>query len=172
MGETRAIPPPPLVDPESNLHPKRKGEVAELAFMRKAISLGYGVAKPWGDSDHYDFIINRGRVFWRIQVKSVWSTKSFWIKTSGSDDKTYTINDVDFLIAYIHAEDLWYVFPVAALTTRTVIVVWPFTKRSRFEVYREAWHLLSPAPRAADNASDALLNARLVPRIGTADSLP
>jgi hypothetical protein len=39
-------------------------------------------------------------------------------------------------------------------------------------VYREAWHLLSPAPRAADNASDALLNARLVPRIGTADSLP
>jgi hypothetical protein len=31
--------------------PKRKGEAAELAFMLKAVSLGFGVAKPWGDSE-------------------------------------------------------------------------------------------------------------------------
>ena len=30
---------------------KRRGEIAELAFLLKAISLGFGVAKPWGDSD-------------------------------------------------------------------------------------------------------------------------
>ena len=39
--------------PPTNLRhaqpPKRRGEIAELAFMRKAISLGFGVAKPWGD---------------------------------------------------------------------------------------------------------------------------
>ena len=33
---------------------KRKGEIAELVFMFKAISLGFGVAKPWGESDHYE----------------------------------------------------------------------------------------------------------------------
>ena len=30
---------------------KRRGEVAELAFMHKVISMGFRVAKPWGDSD-------------------------------------------------------------------------------------------------------------------------
>ena len=54
-----------------NKHPpKRRGELAELAFMRKAISLGFGVAKPWGDSDRYDFILDSGRRLWRVQVRS------------------------------------------------------------------------------------------------------
>ena len=30
---------------------KRRGEMAEAAFVAKAVSLGFGVAKPWGDSD-------------------------------------------------------------------------------------------------------------------------
>ena len=80
-------------DPACQLHRKRRGEIAELVFMRKAISLGYGVAKPWGESDHYDFILNRGRNFWRIQVKSVWSQIRYRLRASGSNGKTYTIND-------------------------------------------------------------------------------
>jgi hypothetical protein len=39
---------------------KRKGEIAELAFMQKAVTLGFGIAKPWGDSDRYDFVLNCG----------------------------------------------------------------------------------------------------------------
>jgi hypothetical protein len=37
--------------------PPRKplGELAELAFMSKAASLGFGVAKPYGDSKRFDF---------------------------------------------------------------------------------------------------------------------
>src|SRR5947209_3330027 len=34
---------------------KRRGELAELAFVYKAASLGFGVAKPYGDSERYDF---------------------------------------------------------------------------------------------------------------------
>ena len=30
---------------------KRRGELSELAFFYKAASLGFGVAKPWGDSE-------------------------------------------------------------------------------------------------------------------------
>lgn len=32
------------------------GERSEAAFLSKAANLGFGVAKPWGDSCRYDFI--------------------------------------------------------------------------------------------------------------------
>jgi antitoxin ParD1/3/4 len=37
---------------------KRRGELAELAFALKAASLGFGVSKPYGDSERYDFILD------------------------------------------------------------------------------------------------------------------
>ena len=40
---------------------KRRGEMAEAAFVAKAISLGFWVAKPWGDSDPFDFNCAGGR---------------------------------------------------------------------------------------------------------------
>ena len=39
--------------------------------MRKAASRGYAVSKPWGDCERYDFVVRAGKVFWRVQVKSV-----------------------------------------------------------------------------------------------------
>src|SRR5436305_4792400 len=50
---------------------KRRGEAAEAAFLAKASGLGFGVAKPWGDSERYDFLLDSGHGhFWRVQVKS------------------------------------------------------------------------------------------------------
>ena len=40
------------------LSTKRRGELAELAFTLKATSLGFAVAKPYGDSERYDFILD------------------------------------------------------------------------------------------------------------------
>src|SRR2546422_4014222 len=37
---------------------KRKGELSEAAFLLKAAGLCFGVAKPWGDSERYDFILD------------------------------------------------------------------------------------------------------------------
>jgi len=37
---------------------KRRGELAELAFTLKAASLGFGVSKPFGDSERYDAIVD------------------------------------------------------------------------------------------------------------------
>jgi len=51
----------------AKLHSKNLGELAELAFMRKAASMGFAVAKPWGDSDRYDVIVRFENVFWRVQ---------------------------------------------------------------------------------------------------------
>jgi len=36
--------------PTRSHHNKRKGELSELAFAYKAASMGFGVAKPYGDA--------------------------------------------------------------------------------------------------------------------------
>jgi len=54
------------------LTPKQLGEIAEAEFIAKAVGLGFVVARPWGDSEPYDFIVNPKKSFhfWRVQVKS------------------------------------------------------------------------------------------------------
>lgn len=47
----------------AKLDRKHRGELAELAFMRRAAALGFAVAKPWGDCDRYDVIVRLGKVF-------------------------------------------------------------------------------------------------------------
>jgi len=41
-------------------NPKRCGELSEAVFLLKATEQGFLVAKPWGDSDRYDFIVDFG----------------------------------------------------------------------------------------------------------------
>lgn len=126
---------------------KRLGEMAELAFMQKAISMGFGVAKPWGDSDRYDFILNFGRVFWRVQVKSAWKRRvSYWMNGSGFNQMAYTSEDIDFLVAYINPEETWYVFPVEALEARSRFCLSPRASWTQYNKYREAWGLLRGEP--------------------------
>jgi hypothetical protein len=44
----------------SRLTTKRRGEVAEAAFLHKVASLGFTVAKPWSESDRFDFLVQSG----------------------------------------------------------------------------------------------------------------
>jgi PD-(D/E)XK endonuclease len=48
---------------------KRTGELSEAAFLLKAETLGFHLAKPWGDSERYDFILDTGSRLWRVQLK-------------------------------------------------------------------------------------------------------
>ncbi len=43
---------------QRELNTKRRGELAELTFVLKAASLGFGVARPYGDSERYDVILD------------------------------------------------------------------------------------------------------------------
>jgi hypothetical protein len=51
---------------------RQLGEIAEAELIAKAVGMGLVVAKPWGDSELYDFIVNPKKSFhfWRVQVKS------------------------------------------------------------------------------------------------------
>src|SRR5437763_7768110 len=123
-----------------------RGELAELAFMRKAASLGFGVAKPWGDSDRYDVVVRSGNTFWRVQIKSVLgkspSRNHYRVQTRDSRRRTYSCKDIDFLVAYIFAEDIWYVIPALMVENKKSLCLTPGSKRSSVDEYREAWKLM------------------------------
>jgi len=134
---------------------KQRGELAEMRFMLKAAGLGFGVAKPWGDSERYDFILDSGNRCWRVQVKSTYvpRTHSYTVHSQGGCDgnyKGYTAEQIDMLVAYIVAEDVWYVIPVAAFVPRTMLLFYPSGCKKRnsgmYEQYREAWDLMKETP--------------------------
>ncbi len=114
--------------------------------MRKAASRGYAVSKPWGDCERYDFVVRAGKVFWRVQVKSVrakaMQRPHYSVKTTNWHKMPYSPEDIDFLVAYIFPEDAWYVFPAAVVENRKSLCINPGYKWSKFEVYREAWKLM------------------------------
>ena len=116
--------------------------------MRKAATLGFGVAKPWGDCDRYDVIVRAGKVFWRVQIKSVWNVaparSHYRVRTTGSRNSFYSADQIDFLVAYIFSKDLWYVLPAAMVESRKGVCLTPGSKTSKYEHYREAWTLMGP----------------------------
>src|SRR4029077_5199101 len=92
---------------------KQRGELAEMGLMFKAAGLGFGVAKPCGGSERYDFILDSGSRLWRVQVKSTYvaPAHSYAINAIGGSSlnkKSYTAEQIDMLVAYIVAEDAWY----------------------------------------------------------------
>jgi hypothetical protein len=136
---------------------KAKGELGELAFSHKAASLGFGVAKPHGDNERYDFILDSGERLWRVQVKSTCCARGggyrAWAR--GSNDSPYTAAEIDFLVVYVVPLDIWYVIPVKVVTTLLWLGFFPSgCKRNagRFECYREAWHLMAPGPDATPHS--------------------
>jgi PD-(D/E)XK endonuclease len=136
---------------------KQRGELAELGFMFKAAGLGFGVAKPWGDSERYDFILDSGERLWRVQVKSTYVARSpkYSVNACGSSSgkkKSYTAEEIDILVAYIVAENVWYVVPVAAFAPRRRLNFYPFESKWRgsYEKYREAWDLMKADPAHRD----------------------
>ncbi len=121
--------------------------------MRKAASLGFGVAKPWGDCDRYDVLVHTGKIFRRMQVKSVWAKTPrrnyYRIHTTNRIGIPYTADEIDFLVGYIFPEDLWYIFPAPVMRGLKCVCLSPGSKRSRYEQYREAWKLIEPASSEA-----------------------
>jgi hypothetical protein len=126
---------------------KQLGEIAEAEFVAKAVGMGFVVAKPWGDSNPYDFIVNERRNFWRVQVKSAHvvgkdGTCSF--RAHDGELRSYSAEDIDALVAYAKPAEAWYVFPVRVVEGLKSLKLYPRSvgKRSKYERWREAWDVL------------------------------
>jgi hypothetical protein len=134
---------------------KRRGEAAEAAFLARATHLGFSVCIPWGDSNRYDSVVELDRGFLRVQVKSAtrYAETRYRVKTTGASGRVYTSKEIDFFVAYVVPENIWYIIPIQAIGQRKGIRFYPTTRRQSralFEKYRAAWCLL-----------DSRLNVRL-----------
>ena len=137
--------------PAPRKNTKVTGERSEAAFLNRASDQGFGVAKPWGDSLRYDFILDNGSRLLRIQVKCTESIRAHAYETRatysvGKGRAVYTTKDIDFIAAHIVPLDIWYIIPVEICTPAPMLRFYPHRKarQMRLEPYREAWHLLDP----------------------------
>jgi hypothetical protein len=126
---------------------KRLGEIAEATFVAKAAELGFSVAKPWGDSDPYDFITQSGGKLCRVQVKSAHRSGKdgcYSFRAHNHALRAYQANEIDSLVANVVPENAWYVLPVEAVKKLRSLKLYPGSrrKRSKYEKYREAWEEL------------------------------
>jgi hypothetical protein len=63
----------------------------------------------------------------------------------------YSLEEIDFIAAFVAPYDLWYLIPVDALSNNKGIRLYPTGKGLKrrggfYEQYREAWHLLKQEP--------------------------
>src|SRR5580700_6850545 len=136
------------------LTPKQLGGIAEAEFIAKAVGMGFVVAKPWGDSESYDFIVNprRSFIFWRVQVKSahtIGEDGGCSFRAHDHNQQSYSSEDIDALVAYARPMNAWYVMPVRVVEELKSLMLYPESRklRSRFERWREAWGVLRKAVR-------------------------
>ncbi len=130
------------------LPPKARGELAEWRLVSKLLEMGLTVAKPLGDSAKWDLIVEaRGKIS-RLQVKSAWvkSRNGYTVATSPACDfksglrRCYRMNEIDFFVAYVAPEDVWFIFPVGVIRRKYIeIRTDPHWRLARF---RERWDLL------------------------------
>jgi hypothetical protein len=142
---------PAKLQPAKRKNTKVTGERSEAAFLYRASNpiFNFGIAKPWGDSRRYDFILDNGRRLHRIQIKCTESIRADAYETRatyslGKGRAVYTKKDIDFIAAHVVPLDIWYIIPVEVCTPRPMLRFYPHRKarRMRLEKYREAWHLL------------------------------
>jgi hypothetical protein len=99
-----------------------------------------------GDSDPFDCVVGRPGKFVGVQVKCTIAklkvTKGYECSLR-SNHKTYRAGAFDFLAAYIVPEDGWYIVPAKLIVGQMTICLG--SPAGRFELYREAWHLLREA---------------------------
>jgi len=139
---------------DRELTTKRRGELAELAFMLWATTLGFAVSKPYGDSERYDFITDShepGRMpkLFRVQVKcsTTLLNGQYHINAHRRVNGRaipYKLTEIDFIAAYILPEDTWYLIPLADILNLTSLLFRSQKDRTPglYDPYREAWHLL------------------------------
>lgn len=129
---------------------KRRGEWAELRFMASATEHGLCVSKPWGETSHYDFVVEgRTGLLLRVQVKSsgnMWHG-GYTVNNKGSQGM-YPANAYDFMAVFVIPHSVWFILPEEVLRGKKAVQVQHKKGRSKYEKYREAWGLLGGRERA------------------------
>ena len=144
-------------------NPKERGEWAELRFMARAAEQGFRVSKPWGDSARYDYTLEVGERFLRVQVKSTTYRYrgAYQCMFDRSRGQRYTAEEVDFFAVFVIPEDVWYILPAKVATGASGhVVLDPGREGQKYEAYKEAWHLMREGGRKEELAAERVVVAR------------
>jgi PD-(D/E)XK endonuclease len=133
---------------------KRIGEVSEVALALKARTMGFMVAKPWGDSELYDFVLGWKDRLWRVQLKCtlVIRSRAYEVQAIhsvyGKGKRAYRAGEIGALVVHIPPCDAWYVLRVGDFAGSKNLRFYPDIecKAARWEKYREAWNLSQGGP--------------------------
>jgi PD-(D/E)XK endonuclease len=135
---------------------KRRGEISELAFALAAARQGFGISRPYGDSERYDIILDpshfdthvRPRLV-RVQVKSsTFLHRGFYhvaiYRRMNGLAVPYSLAEIDFIAAYVIPEDSWFFVPLPHVLGQMSLLFRPggYHRPHAFDRYREAWHSL------------------------------
>jgi hypothetical protein len=125
---------------------KKRGEWVELKFMAEAAERNLPACKPFGDSENFDVVVGRTGRFVAVQVKcTIFRSKNGegYLCSVCSSHNIYKPGAFDFLAGYVVPENAWYILPAKEIEgMRSVSLMTP---TSKYEGYREAWHLLHAA---------------------------
>jgi PD-(D/E)XK endonuclease len=123
---------------------KKRGEWAELCFAAKGMKQGLTLARPWGESNGYDFVVDRGRRgMVRVQVKSTIFPEGTGYSCSLKDSKgPYKKDSFDFVAAYVIPEDIWFIIPEQKVRGLWSVGLYANLPASKYFAYKEAWHHL------------------------------
>jgi hypothetical protein len=150
---------------------KLRGEWAEMQFMARAAEHGLPVSKPWGEMTRFDFVVGTPRHFASVQVKSTaYKVDTGYSCTVRGSHTAYRPGAFDFLAALVVPEDIWYIIPAAAIRGKDSINFYPGSTTSKYELYREAWHLLREA--AMGEAAESSVTEETIQRDEKRPSVP
>jgi len=120
--------------------------------MTRAAEQGLRVSKPWGETARYDFAVEQGGRFVRVQVKSTMFVDRGGYSCSVRGSRgPYHGNDFEFLAVYVIPEDVWYIIPAQKCRGQGSVALYPRLKRSKYGQYKEAW---APATRRRPGGED------------------
>ena len=130
---------------------KKQGNIVELRFYLKAFELDLVVSKPFGDNARYDFIVdNKGRLS-RVQIKSTGVLnleaghhghigRYRILSAFGAIKRSLSKEHIDYLVAYIIPESLWYIIPVEAMRGKKTLH-FKINGSGQYEQFKERWDL-------------------------------
>ncbi len=116
----------------------------ELVFAARAMWEGLRLARPWGESSGYDFVVDqeRGRLV-RVQVKSTIFKEGTGYSCTMKDSKgPYKKGSFEFVAAYVIPENVWFIIPEKKVRGKWSVGLYPKLERSKYGEYKEAWNLL------------------------------
>lgn len=120
------------------------GKIAELKFNIKAIELGFCCSFVSVDTFGYDCIVELNGKMSKVQIKSSFKMDKNKIKVYVQKyNGNYDIFDFDILAYYNFESDVWYLIPNIFLLENNLnsFSLYPYSKKSKYNIYKEAWDI-------------------------------